>query len=34
MRPAQLDFFGAGPTLPEGFRYQAALISERDEADQ
>ena len=30
--PDQLNLFGAGPALPEGFKYQTDLVSPHDEA--
>ena len=30
--PSQLNLFGAGPALPDGFKYQAELVSPHDEA--
>src|SRR5215210_7353865 len=30
--PGQLDIFGTGPTLPEGFRYRADVVKPDDEA--
>src|SRR5688500_13883663 len=32
MEKGQLALFGAGPTLPDGFRYQAEIISLEEEA--
>ena len=30
--PGQLDIFGSGPVLPEGFRYRADVVKREDEA--
>jgi alkylated DNA repair dioxygenase AlkB len=31
MMPSQLSFFGGGPSLPEGFRYQPEILSPTEE---